>query len=122
MKMLKRMLLAILMAVASATVTSAQSRDTLGWYAAAETEEGSTGAQGVDSGDTRSRGLGDRFKSQPFKQLQPISGLPTHLCHTEIVQMTQCKCFNQTECQALTALFPNSCPASSTHCEFVPMS
>lgn len=122
MKMLNRMLLTILMAVASATVTSAQSRDTLGWYAAAETEAGSTGAQGVDSGDTRSRGLGDRFKSQPFKQLQPISGPPARLCHAETVQMTQCKCFTQTECQALTALFPNACPSGSTQCEFLPMS
>ncbi len=53
---------------------------------------------------------------------QPGGNPPAHLCHTETLMMTQCKCFNQAECQTLTALFPNSCPAGSHHCEFIPMS
>lgn len=53
---------------------------------------------------------------------QPGGAPPAALCHTEIKMLTQCKCFNQAECQALAALFPNSCPAGSTHCEFVPRS
>lgn len=52
----------------------------------------------------------------------PGGGLPPSLCHPITLMMTQCKCFNQTECQPLTTLFPNSCPAGSQHCEFVPMS
>lgn len=54
--------------------------------------------------------------------LAPGGSPPAQLCHTETIMMTQCKCFNQTDCQALTALFPGSCPAGSQHCEFVPMS
>ena len=52
----------------------------------------------------------------------PGGGPPPQLCHTETIMMTQCKCFNQQDCQALTALFPGSCPPGSQHCEFVPMS
>jgi hypothetical protein len=52
----------------------------------------------------------------------PGGGPPPQLCHSEARMLTQCKCFNQAECQPLTALFPGSCPAGSQHCEFVPMS
>lgn len=67
------------------------------------------------------------FKSPTDRKLlpQPLApggSPPAQLCHTETIMMTQCKCFNQAECQALTALFPGSCPAGSQHCEFVPMS
>ena len=65
------------------------------------------------------KGLTDKRLSP--KPAQPGGSPPAHLCHTETRQLTQCKCFNQTECQALTALFPNSCPAGSTNCAFVPM-
>lgn len=51
---------------------------------------------------------------------QPGTSPPARLCHTEQVMMTQCKCFNQVECQPLTVLFPNSCPVGSNHCEFIP--
>lgn len=51
----------------------------------------------------------------------PLGNPPPQLCHTETVMLTQYKYFNQAEYQALTALFPNSCPAGSQHCEFVPM-
>ncbi len=52
----------------------------------------------------------------------PQEGPPPQLCHADTHMMSQCKCFNQTDCQALTALFPAPCPAGSQHCEFVPMS
>ena len=67
--------------------------------------------------------LGEFKKEFQRKPLVPVpAGPPPQLCHTETRMMTQCKCFNQAECQSLTALFPNSCPVGSTHCEFVPMS
>ena len=67
--------------------------------------------------------FGELNKQYQRKQpLPPQAGPPAHLCHTQQLMMTQCKCFNQAECQQLTALFPNSCPAGSTHCEFTPMS
>lgn len=122
MKTLNLVFLTFLTAVTSASATSAQSRDALALYAATETGQGSTDAKGADSGDIQSRSLVDKFKGKHFQELQPIPGPPARLCHTETVQMTQCKCFTQTECQALTALFPNSCPAGSSHCEFIPMS
>lgn len=99
----------------------AQFRDPIGPYATPEAEQGSTNSRGVDPDEVQSRGLSDKFKGKDFKQLQPATPPPARLCRTETIQMTQCKCFNQTECQALTALFPNSCPPGSSHCEFMPM-
>lgn len=78
-----------------------------------------------DAGEVQERGLTDKLKGKAFDyrlQTQPSGSPPAQLCHTETRMTTQCKCFNQTECQALTALFPGSCPAGSQHCEFVPMS
>lgn len=63
----------------------------------------------------------DKVFERP-RQPQPSESPPAHLCTTETRMLTQCKCFNPVECQALTAVFPNSCPAGSQHCEFVPMS
>ncbi|MEO8325321.1 MAG: hypothetical protein ABI618_05690 [Nitrospirota bacterium] len=82
-----------------------------------------------DAGVVQERGLTDFVprtgvegsKIHPPSK-QPSGGPPPQLCHTETIMMTQCKCFNQPDCQALTALFPGSCPAGSQHCEFVPMS
>lgn len=77
--------------------------------------------------DVQERGLGKgdfgQFKKD-FQRKQPLppSEPPAQLCHQETWMLTQCKCFSQTECQALTALFPNSCPPGSSHCEFTPMS
>ncbi|MGZ8422376.1 MAG: hypothetical protein ACXWV7_05515 [Nitrospira sp.] len=78
-----------------------------------------------DAGSVQERGITDKLKGRTFEhkfQPQPGGTPPPQLCHTETIMMTQCKCFNQTECQPLTALFPGSCPAGSQHCEFVPMS
>lgn len=78
-----------------------------------------------DAGEVQERGLTDKLKGKVFDyklQTQPSGIPPARLCHTETRTTTQCKCFNQAECQALTALFPGSCPAGSQHCEFVPMS
>ncbi len=67
--------------------------------------------------------FGDVRKDLHRKPLAPgPASPPPQLCHTETHMMTQCKCFNQPDCQSLTALFPNSCPAGSSHCEFIPMS
>lgn len=78
-----------------------------------------------EAGEVQERGLTDKLKGKVFDyrlQTQPSGSPPARLCHTETRMTTQCKCFNQAECQALTALFPGSCPAGSQHCEFVPMS
>lgn len=78
--------------------------------------------------DVQERGLGKaqfgemKKQSEPMQPSQPQQTLPAQLCHAETRMMTQCKCFNQAECQPLTALFPGPCPAGSQHCEFVPMS
>lgn len=81
-----------------------------------------------ESGEVQERGVSKvpLFKSPADRKVLPQPSAPggsppAQLCHTETIMMTQCKCFNQAECQALTAVFPNSCPAGSTHCEFVPM-
>lgn len=80
-------------------------------------------------GETQERGVpkAPLFKNPPDRKVMPQPSAPggsppAQLCHTETIMMTQCKCFNQADCQVLTALFPNSCPAGSQHCEFVPMS
>jgi hypothetical protein len=83
-----------------------------------------------EAGDIQERGVTPKIA--PFKaprdskvlppSKQPGGDLPAKLCHPVTHMMTQCKCFNQGECQALSALFPNSCPPGSQHCEFVPMS
>lgn len=76
-----------------------------------------------DAGEVQERGLTDKLKGRDFKhELKPLTEPPARLCVTETRMTTQCKCFNQAECQALTTLFPGSCPAGSQHCEFVPMS
>jgi hypothetical protein len=82
-------------------------------------------ASSTDANEVHERGITDKLKGKAFDsrlQTQPSGSPPPQLCHTETRMMTQCKCFNQAECQALTALFPGSCPAGSQHCEFVPMS
>jgi len=66
--------------------------------------------------------VGDIKRKYPMAQPLPPSEPPAQLCHPETYLLTQCKCFSQTECQALTALFPNPCPPGSSHCEFTPMS
>jgi len=82
----------------------------------------------LEGGDVQERGVtkGDvgNLKDKMLQQKpQPQQGgtPPPQLCHTETRMMTQCKCFNQAECQALSVLFPNPCPPGSQHCEFVPM-
>ncbi len=66
---------------------------------------------------------GEAWSQAPLvlpKPAAPGGGPPRQLCHTKTVMMTHCQCFNQANCQALAALFPNPYPASSTHFEFVP--
>lgn len=91
----------------------------IGPYAAPEGE-----GQQPSSKEVQGRGLTDRLKSRPLdlqRQPQPGGSPPANLCHPVTTMLTQCKCFSQAECQPLTALFPNSCPAGSTNCAFVPM-
>jgi hypothetical protein len=95
-------------------------RDPIGPYAAPEGEE-----QQPSSEEVQGRGLTDKLKGKALdlkRQPQPGGAPPAHLCRTETKMLSQCKCFTATECQPLTTLFPNSCPAGSQHCEFVPMS
>jgi hypothetical protein len=103
-----------------------------GWPVPATADEkGGTApiSDAPSTGEMQERGVpkAPLFKSPPDRKVMPQPSAPggsppTQLCHTETVMMTQCKCFNQVDCQALTLLFPNSCPAGSQHCEFVPMS
>jgi hypothetical protein len=93
-------------------------------------DEGTPLPQGTipeaSTGEVQERGVPKvpLFKNPADRKVLPAPGgtPPPQLCHTETIMMTQCKCFNQAECQPLTALFPGSCPAGSQHCEFVPMS
>jgi len=52
---------------------------------------------------------------------QPGGALPPDLCQPVTHDVTQCKCFNQADCQTLTALCPGSCPAGSQSCQCVPL-
>jgi hypothetical protein len=99
------------------------------WAAKAKDQSSSTSTADSSTGEIQERGitplpLEKALGGRKVLPNQPVPGgsPPPQLCHTETIMMTQCKCFNQAECQALTALFPGSCPAGSQHCEFVPMS
>lgn len=82
-----------------------------------------------EAGDIQERGVTPKIA--PFKaprdskvlppSKQPGGGLPANLCHSETHMMTQCKCFNQADCQVLTGLCPGSCPAGSQTCQCTPM-
>jgi hypothetical protein len=86
-------------------------------------------SQPTEAGDIQERGLRNArpgpapgaAKTLPPPS-QPGGDLPPSLCHPMTRMLTQCKCFNQTDCQTLSALFPGPCPVGSQHCEFVPMS
>jgi len=53
---------------------------------------------------------------------QPGGALPPDLCQPVTHDVTQCKCFDQADCQTLTALCPGSCPAGSQSCQCIPLS
>jgi len=97
-------------------------------YAATDQPSEATISSQSSGEDVHERGVtpglfGNMKNDLQRKPLAPIpAGPPPQLCHTETHMMTQCKCFNQVECQSLAALFPNSCPVGSSHCEFIPMS
>lgn len=102
---------------------------TTGYPVSASAEQGEAPASNQPSGEEiQERGVAPGLLGEMKKDLQrrPLApgpaGPPPQLCHTETHMMTQCKCFNQADCQSLTVLFPNSCPSGSTHCEFIPMS
>lgn len=115
----KQLLLVALLSLHSAPVLSAADEKTP--LPQGITPEASTG-------EVQERGLPKvpLFKNPGDRNIRPLPAPggtpPPQLCHTKTIMMTQCKCFNQPDCQTLTALFPNSCPAGSQHCEFVPMS
>lgn len=120
-----------LCATASLFIVTLLCGDPIGF--AAEPQAPSSSAQEQQSqppegGEIQERGLIP--KVTPYKMpgeskvLPPPKqpgGLPAHLCHTVTHMMTQCKCFNQADCQALTAICPGSCPAGSQSCQCVPM-
>jgi len=100
---------------------------------AAETEAPSSSSQEqssqpTETGDIQERGLLnvrpgpalERAKILPSPN-QPGGGLPPNLCHPVTQMLTQCKCFNQADCQALTTICPAACPAGSLTCQCVPM-
>lgn len=85
-------------------------------------------SQPAEAGDIQERGVTKgAVGTLPGKVLerprppQPGGSPPPQLCHEITHMMTQCKCFNQTDCQALTAICPGSCPAGSQSCQCVPM-
>lgn len=82
----------------------------------------------TEGGTIQERGVTkDALGALPGKLLerrhpsQPSDNPPPQLCREVTIMLTQCKCFNQAECQALTAILPTYCPAGSQHCEFVPL-
>jgi hypothetical protein len=82
----------------------------------------------AEGGDILERGLpkvapgkvpgGTKVAPRPAK---PRGALPPNLCHQVTHMLTQCKCFNQTDCQTLTPLCPGSCPSGSQSCQCTPM-
>ena len=81
-----------------------------------------------EAGDIQERGLTEAAPRKGLKESkvlppskQPDGGLPTNLCHPVTRMMTQCKCFNQADCQALTNLCSGSCPAGSQSCQCTPL-
>ena len=84
--------------------------------------------QPAEAGDIQERGLtnprpgpslgGAKMLPPPS---QPGGSLPPNLCQQVTRELTQCKCFNQSDCQSLTAICQAACPAGSQTCECVPM-
>jgi hypothetical protein len=85
-------------------------------------------SQPTEAGDIQERGLLnvrpgpalEKAKILPSPS-QPGGGLPPNLCHPVTQMLTQCKCFNQADCQALTTICPAACPSGSLTCQCVPM-
>lgn len=85
-------------------------------------------SQPEEAGDVQERGLTNLRPgpATPGANLlppatQPGGTLPPNLCQPVTRELTQCKCFNQSDCQSLTAICPGACPAGSQSCECVPM-
>lgn len=86
-------------------------------------------SQPIEAGDIQERGVIPKISPgqvQREKKIlppptQPGGGLPANLCHPVTHMMTQCKCFNRSDCQALTAICPGSCPTGSQSCQCVPL-
>jgi hypothetical protein len=78
-------------------------------------------------GDIQERGLtnarpgpslgGEKILPPPT---QPGGGPPPNLCHQVTQMLTQCKCFNQVDCQSLTTICPVACPTGSQSCQCIP--
>lgn len=81
-------------------------------------EDGGIQERGVTKGalGTLPRKLLERRRAP-----QPGGSPPSNLCHEKTKMLTQCKCFNQAECQALTTICPGSCPVGSQSCQCVPL-
>ena len=82
----------------------------------------------AEGGDIQERGLGNIAPGKVpgrTKVLPPPTpsggGLPQNLCHQETHMMTQCRCFNDADCQVLSNLCPGACPAGSQTCQCTPM-
>lgn len=99
-------------------------------WAAADESAVSDGSSSTEeaAAEVQERGITkDAIRKLPEKTLEqsspPQAGgdPPAHLCHTETRMMTQCKCFNQTDCQSLTAICAGSCPSGSSSCQCVPL-
>jgi hypothetical protein len=82
----------------------------------------------AEGGDIQERGLGKIVPGKVpgrTRVLPPPTpsggGLPPNLCHQETHMMTQCRCFNNVDCQVLSTLCPGSCPVGSQTCQCTPM-
>ncbi len=82
----------------------------------------------ADVGEVQERGLPKVAPGKVpgrTKVLPPLTpsggGVPPNLCHQETHMMTQCRCFNDADCQVLSTLCPGSCPAGSHTCQCTPM-
>lgn len=98
----------------------------------AEPETSSASSQGqhnqpAEGGEIQERGLPNPRQGPSLGRAQmsvpsppPGGGPPPNLCHPVTQMLTQCKCFNQTDCQSLTAICPVACPAGSQSCQCTP--
>lgn len=84
--------------------------------------------QQLPAGEVQERGLkkltprkGARGRKTLPPPYQSGGELPANLCHQETHMMTQCRCFNDADCQVLSTLCPGSCPSGSQTCQCTPM-
>ena len=104
--------------------------DQLGFSAEPETPSSPSQSQlnqPSDAGEIQERGLPNLRQGPSLGKAQmgvpsppPGGGLPPNSRRPVTQMLTQCKCFNQTDCQSLTTICPIACPAGGQRCQCIP--